>query len=301
MSNNIIQLGLFDSNSKSDDKALPLIIAADFGFPLQSSVQNGTTYYVVLDWIRGITQTDNARRYLSDIKKRAKQVKVELYADCVQLPYVARDGKKYKVDFVTDFDLYRIAMRIPANTGIREEIIKYLAGAGVAIDQIRREPDLAIDLAIEAHTAKGKSREWSRGRVLSSITNKAMRQVSAENLDGQPDEYHYARLTNSGYRGAFGLDAQELGAVLGVPKDKKGKNKHTPLDSMGIHDLTLVTMYQNLTASKMQQVGRKLTSVEQSQLCLEIARHTRVSVEQVMIAVGLDPRQHLTGTPLLDE
>lgn len=130
MSTSLAQLPLFDN------RPLPEIIADLYGFPLARHEQeNGLRHYAVQDWIVGVGQVKNARRYWSDLSKRHP----ELYAPCVQFLYTAANGRSYNMDYADAETLYRITQRMDANTGLRSTILDYLAAAGVKLDEQRIE------------------------------------------------------------------------------------------------------------------------------------------------------------------
>lgn len=154
---------MFDSTSNlvplfddSDDRPLPERIAAHYGFPLaQKDHDDGKRYYAVQDWIAGVAKTPQARSLWARLKKRAQKTadessKEQLFPwwkQLVQLPYRASNGKEYKMDYADAETLYRIAQRMDANTGRRNEILAYLAKAGVVVDEMYRDPDTADEVA----------------------------------------------------------------------------------------------------------------------------------------------------------
>ncbi|MHB8627620.1 MAG: hypothetical protein ACYDBJ_10555 [Aggregatilineales bacterium] len=95
-------------------------------FPLAYHNIGGKRYYAIQDWIRGVAQTENPRRFWSDLKKRFEKIGIELYAWCVQLPYRASNGKRYDIDHTDEEGLYRITQRMGVNTGLAERILDFL-------------------------------------------------------------------------------------------------------------------------------------------------------------------------------
>jgi len=125
------------------DQPLPLYVAEKWKFPL-AYVQTETSYlYAIQDWISGITGADNVRRIWSDFKRNVPEQ--ELYDSIVQLPYTAKDGKTYQMDFTNDNGLYLIAqhLRVTKSRPVLDEIKRFLAQAGVFVDQARRDPETA--------------------------------------------------------------------------------------------------------------------------------------------------------------
>jgi hypothetical protein len=155
---------MFDSTSSlvplssdSDDRPLPERIAAQYEFPLAyKDHDDGRRYYSIQDWIAGIAQSPQARSLWSRLKKRAQKAVDEdstgqlfpWWKQLVQLPYRASNGKEYQMDHADAETLYRITQRMDANTGLRNEILAYLAKSGVVIDEMIRDPRTAQDMAI---------------------------------------------------------------------------------------------------------------------------------------------------------
>src|SRR5262249_52400792 len=155
----------FPLNS-ADSRPLPEIIAEQYNFPLAYLDHiDGNRFYAVQDWIKGVAQTDNARRFWSDLQKRLKKAGNTLYASCVQLPYRASNGRTYQMDYARAETLYQITQRMDAQTGLRDEILKFLAKSGVIVDEIRIDPDAAIDAAIEEYRRRGKDDRWISARL----------------------------------------------------------------------------------------------------------------------------------------
>ena len=67
-----------------DTRPLPLIVAERWGFPLQYYIVDGQPRYSVLDWIKGIAESDPRR--VSFIWGQSKK---QLLISDQQLPYLA--------------------------------------------------------------------------------------------------------------------------------------------------------------------------------------------------------------------
>ena len=172
---------MFDSTSNlvpfspdSDDRPLPERIAAQYGFPLAyKDHDDGKRYYAVQDWIAGVADTPHARTLWEKLKKRAKKMAETLkeageeqlspwWGQLVKLPYRASNGKEYKLDHADAETLYRITQRMDANTGRRNEILAYLAKAGVVVDEMYRDPDTADEVARSIARKQGISEAANR-------------------------------------------------------------------------------------------------------------------------------------------
>ena len=73
-------------------------------------------FFSVIDVVEALTESDNARRYWSDlkIKLREEDFQTELYEKIVQLKLVASDGKNYMTDCADTETLLRIIQSIPS-------------------------------------------------------------------------------------------------------------------------------------------------------------------------------------------
>jgi hypothetical protein len=126
-----------------DARPLPIIVAEKWSFKIAHLVLDETYLYSIQDWIKGLTQVKSARSIWADIKRRSDLP--ELLASIQQLPYTATNGKSYMMDFTTDKGLYLITqhLRAKSNRPVLTSVRKYLAEAGVFVDEIRRNPEAA--------------------------------------------------------------------------------------------------------------------------------------------------------------
>lgn len=75
-----------------------------------------TWYFSVIDVIKILTESENPRRYWSDlkIKLREESGNTELYENIVQLKLPSSDGKKYLTDVATAETMLRIVQSVPS-------------------------------------------------------------------------------------------------------------------------------------------------------------------------------------------
>lgn len=72
-------------------------------------------YFSIVDVCEVLSDTDNPRRYWSDLKRKLKaEGAVELYEKIVQLKMTAPDGKKRLTDVADTEQLFRIIQSIPS-------------------------------------------------------------------------------------------------------------------------------------------------------------------------------------------
>lgn len=125
------QLPLFE------ETPLPELIAEQYGFPLAYRDVDGKRVYAVRDWIIGVAQTPDPGDYWKKMKRRAKTNGVTWGDTVSPHPYTDAQGKTIAVDHATAEGLYFITGKMDADTGLRDEILKYLAKAGVVVDNAR--------------------------------------------------------------------------------------------------------------------------------------------------------------------
>ena len=96
---------------------------------IRSVIHQGEPYFVVVDVIGALTETSNAARYWTDLKRREKKSSgTELYALCVRLKIQATNGRKYQMDCANKEALFRIIQSVPSKKA--EAFKQWLAKVG---------------------------------------------------------------------------------------------------------------------------------------------------------------------------
>ena len=82
-------------------------------------------YFSVIDVIGALTESENPRRYWSDLKRKMKNEEgaIQLYEKIVQLKMESSDGKKYNTDATDIQGIFRIIQSIPSPKADPLEII----------------------------------------------------------------------------------------------------------------------------------------------------------------------------------
>jgi hypothetical protein len=150
---------MFDSTSNlvpfspdSDDRPLPERIAAQHRFPLAyKDHDDGRRYYAVRDWIAGVAKAPDPGDFWKKLKRRVANAGIDWGDSVSPLPY---KGSKRLVDHAEAETLYQITQRMDASTGLRNEVLAYLAKAGVVLDEIYRDPDKADQVAASSRENK---------------------------------------------------------------------------------------------------------------------------------------------------
>lgn len=131
-------------------------------------------YFSIVDVCEVLSDTDNPRRYWSDLKRKLKaEGAVEVYEKIVQLKMTAPDGKKRLTDVADTEQLLRIIQSIPSPKA--EPFKAWLAMVGRERIEETIDPEQAIDRALETYLKKGYTEEWVHQRLLAiRIRNELM-------------------------------------------------------------------------------------------------------------------------------
>lgn len=130
-------------------------------------------YFSVIDIIESLTDSNNPRRYWSDLKRKlVKEGFGQLYEIIVQLKLEAMDGKKYLTDCSDTEGLFRIIQSIPSP---RAEPFKlWLAKVGYERIEEIEDPELSIERATDTYLKKGYSKNWINQRLKSIEVRKEL-------------------------------------------------------------------------------------------------------------------------------
>lgn len=228
----------FDENSSSfDDTPLPLIVAKRWNFPLAHAQTDEGMFYAVQDWILGLQggTIRKAGKTWTDFKKTQTSVSVR------PLKYKASDGKRYDRDHTDDKGLYLIAqyLRKMDNRPVLDEIKRFLAAAGAFVDEVRRDPEVAvlsgainpdeaIEAAIKAYRAQGKDDRWIQARIEGKIKRNLFTAALSAAVAQMLSPRHFATATDDIYKGLWGRTAAMLRKELALPA-KAALRDHQPI------------------------------------------------------------------------
>jgi len=212
-------------------RPLPEIIA-DGGqdwsaFSLQFQDVEGKRYYAVQDWLRGVALTEDASRFWADLKRRLQKAGIQLFAPCVQLKYLASNGKAYNMDFAPAEGLYAITQRMDTDTGIRNRILAYLVHAGAIVDE-QRLASASQPRALPKNVQKDYALWLEQGKTHEEAYALAEKRVSAIDVRNRltavlnavcTGKIKYGVFTDTEYCALFnGRTAQDLRTEIGVSK-----------------------------------------------------------------------------------
>ena len=121
-------------------------------------------YFSVIDVIQTLTDSNNPRRYWSDLKRKLEfEGFIQLYEIIVQLKLESPDGKKYETDCANVQGLLRIIQSIPSPKA--EPFKRWLAQVGYERLEEIENPELASQRVRDIYKAKGYSDEWIEKRM----------------------------------------------------------------------------------------------------------------------------------------
>lgn len=122
-------------------------------------------YFSIVDVISVLTDSNEPRRYWSDLKRKLKAEGAnQLYENIVQLKMQSpKDGKNYKTDVANTEQLLRLIQSIPSPKA--EPFKMWLAEVGRERIDETVDPELTIERALETYLKKGYSREWINQRL----------------------------------------------------------------------------------------------------------------------------------------
>lgn len=229
-------------------------------------------YFSIVDVVAVLTDTDNPRRYWSDLKRKLKaEGAVELYEKIVQLKLLSSDGKRYLTDVASTEQLLRIIQSIPSPKA--EPFKMWLAEVGREQIEETIDPELTIDRALDTYLKKGYSEEWIHQRLLSIRVRNAL--TDEWQKHGVEKGREYAILTDEITKAWSGLSTRQY-------KNKKGLTKENLRDNMTDLELVL-NMLAEATTTELTKVHNPEGLEENRQIAKEggsVAGNARKDIEQ---------------------
>lgn len=185
-------------------------------------------YFSVVDVIAILTDSENPRRYWSDLKRKLNAEGSQLYADIVQLKMTASDGKMRLTDCLTTEQLFRLIQSIPSPKA--EPFKLWIAHvAKERLDQME-DPELSIQQALLDYKKLGYSENWINQRLKSIEIRKDL--TDEWKTHGLKEGIQFATLTDIIYKTWAGKTAKEY-------KEFKGLKKENLRDNMTNQELVL--------------------------------------------------------------
>lgn len=195
-------------------------------------------YFSIIDVVRVLTESSNARRYWSDLKVKIRDIEGgnQLYDNIVQLKMKTPDGKYRTTDASDLKGIFRIIQSIPSPKA--EPFKLWLSEMGKErFDEIA-DPELIIDRALQTYLSKGYTREWINQRLQAIQVRKELTDVW--NDHGVSASKDYAILTNLITQAWSGKNTREY-------KNLKGLTIESLRDNMTTTELVLNMLAETAT------------------------------------------------------
>ena len=185
-------------------------------------------FFSVVDVIKVLTDSENPRRYWSDLKRKLEAEGSEVYEKIVQLKLPAPDGKMRLTDVADTEQVFRLIQSIPSKKA--EPFKLWLASLGQERLNQLQDPELSIEQAIKDYRRLGYSEEWINQRIKTIEIRKGL--TDEWTRGGMEDKKDYASLTDIISRAWSGMTTKQY-------KEYKGLRKENLRDNMTNVELML--------------------------------------------------------------
>ena len=170
-------------------------------------------YFSIIDVTQILTNSNNPRRYWSDLKRKLQQEGFDqLYEFIVQLKLESSDGKKYATDCTDTKNLLRIIQSIPSPQA--EPFKSWLAKVGYERMQEIADPEHSLDRARENWQKLGRSEKWIQQRMTGQETRNKLTDYWKES--GVEKSNEFAFLTNIIHTEWAGLSIKKQKGLKGL-------------------------------------------------------------------------------------
>ena len=217
-----------------------------------------------------LTDSENPRRYWSDLKRKLAKEGSQLYEGIVQLKMLSSDGKYYKTDVATTQQLFRLIQSIPSPKA--EPFKLWMAQvAAERLDQMQ-DPELSIEQAMKDYKRLGYSDNWINQRLKSIEIRKEL--TDEWKKHGLQEGVQFATLTDIIYQTWSDMTARQY-------KQFKGLKKENLRDNMTNKELVL-NMLAELSTKEISESNHPETFEDHKNIAVqggEIARNARMELE----------------------
>lgn len=195
-------------------------------------------YFSIIDILAVLTDSNNPRRYWSDLKRKMKDEEGadQLYENIVQLKLKSPDGKMRETDVVDMQGIFRIIQSVPSPKV--EPFKMWLAEVGKERIDETIDPELTIDRALETYLKKGYTREWINQRLQAIQVRKELTDMWQDH--GVKEGKEYAILTNEISKAWSGMTTKQY-------KNFKRLKKENLRDNMSTTELILNMLAETAT------------------------------------------------------
>ena len=232
-------------------------------------------FFSVIDVIEILTESENPRRYWSDLKIKLSTEGSELYDDIVQLKLPAADGKMRLTDVLDTKGILRLVQSVPSPKA--EPFKMWLAKVGSdRLDEIA-DPEKAILRGADFYRAKGYTEGWINQRLQTIEMRKEL--TDEWKKRGIESEKDYAILTNEMTKAWSGLTVKEY-------KEKKGVKKENLRDNMTNIELVL-NMLAEVTSTAISKQEEPETFEENRKVAIRGGKVANSAKEEYEKETGL--------------
>ena len=227
-------------------------------------------YFSVVDIVEVLTESQNPRRYWSDLKIKLDKEGSQLYDNIVQLKMLSSDGKMYKTDTLSTKNVLRLIQSIPSPKA--EPFKMWLAQVGNERLEEYADPEKAIARGAEYYRAKGYTEGWIKQRLQAIEMRKEL--TDEWRNRGIEKESEFAILTNEITKAWSGLSVKEY-------KQKKGLKKENLRDNMTNIELVL-NMLAEVSTTAISKAKEPETFDENVSVAQEggsVAKNARTDIE----------------------
>ena len=228
-------------------------------------------YFSIVDVVAVLTDSENPRRYWSDLKRKLIKEGSQLYEEIVQLKMLSSDGKYYKTDVATTQQLFRLIQSIPSPKA--EPFKLWMAQvAKERLDQMQ-DPELSIEQAMADYKRLGYSDSWINQRLKSIEIRKEL--TDEWKRRGLQEGVQFATLTDIIYQSWADKTAKEY-------KQFKGLKKENLRDNMTNKELVL-NMLAELSTKEISESTNPSNFSEHKDVARRggnIAREARLRLEE---------------------
>jgi len=228
-------------------------------------------YFSVIDVVTVLTESQNPRRYWSDLKIKLQKEGSELYEKIVQLKMQSPDGKMRLTDVADTEQIFRLIQSIPSPKA--EPFKLWLAQVGrERLDELQ-DPELTIERALRDYQRLGYSDDWINQRLKSIEIRKEL--TDEWKRTGVQEGQQFAVLTNILTKAWSGKTVKEY-------KQHKGLKKENLRDNMTNTELILNMLAEASTKDISHAINPE--NFEQNKQVAqqggEVAHTARVALEQ---------------------
>lgn len=234
--------------------------------------ESETWWFSVIDVVEVLTDSSNANRYWSDLKRKLGQEagSGQPYEEIVRLKMLAADGKLRETDCAKAATLLRIVQSIPSPKA--EPIKLWLAKVGYERMQEMGDPGRALDRARETWQKHGRSEKWIQQRMTGQETRNKLTDYWANHEIKQGEEF--AVLTNI-------IHQEWTGVSVKAHKKLKGLQDHNLRDHMSEAEL-IFTALAELSTRQIAETDEATGMAENTEAATKggaIAKQARKALE----------------------